>query len=116
MKYQTTKKQCQEKITGVCDGCGGKLEPMKTVDNSNNPTFWAGCRHCMKFCWGVDKNIWRIARTLTEEGTIKAYSHLDPSEYETKERREYYLDSQTAGAIEIVRNVLYQAKRNKFEF
>jgi len=43
MKYITTKEECQKSISGVCEGCGGELEPMETEDNAGNPTYWIGC-------------------------------------------------------------------------
>ena len=35
--YKITFGQCKKQIGKgiVCEGCGGKLEPIKTVDNSN---------------------------------------------------------------------------------
>jgi len=98
--YKTTFEQCKKRIgkDDVCEGCGGKLEPIKTVDNSGDPTFWVGCKHCMCFRGGIKKEYWEIARRLVKEDIILPYSHLHKSEYEdTPERLEYYLDSQTAG-------------------
>jgi len=31
-KHRITQEECPEKIKGVCEGCGGKLEPMETVN------------------------------------------------------------------------------------
>ena len=99
-KYKTTFKECLKRIEDgdVCEGCGGKLEPIKTVDNGGSPTFWVGCKHCMCFRGGVKKIYWEIARKLIKEDRIIPYSHMQKCEYEdTPERLEYYLDSQTAG-------------------
>ena len=97
-KYIITKKECQKQIKGVCEGCGVNLEPIETVNNSNEPTFWVGCKSCMCFRVGVDKKYFEIARKLVEKGDLLPYSHMSRCEYEDKpERLKYYLDSQTAG-------------------
>lgn len=70
-KYMTTKKQCQEwidKLNNVCDSCWRKIEPMETVDNSWNPTYWAWCMHWKKD-WGtftswVKKDIYELSVKL----------------------------------------------------
>jgi hypothetical protein len=97
--YQETKEQCQSKIgILVCEGCGGKLEPLETVNNANEPTFWAGCNHCSCFRSGVLEQYWKIARGLVESNEIIPYRHLSRNEYEgTPEKLDYWLDSQTAG-------------------
>ena len=97
--YQETKEQCQVKIgILVCEGCGGKLEPLETVNNAHEPTFWVGCNHCSCFRGGVLKQYWKIARELVESNEIIPYRHLSRNEYEdTPEKLDYWLDSQTAG-------------------
>ncbi len=109
-KYQTTKAQCLKMIknlNGVCSGCGGKITPVETVNNSGDPTFWGHCKKCSKLCWGVDKTTWRIARRMVEENGFVPYSHLKKDEWKkTKADREYWLNSQTAGAISVVAQVL----------
>ena len=71
MKYQTTKEECQNKINKdspiVCSLCGGKLEPIETVDNSRNPTFWRGCLECSRFNGGVSPSVYEIASKLVDE-------------------------------------------------
>lgn len=77
MKYQVTKKQCQDKIDeldNVCDRCGRKIVPLKTVDNGGSPTYWAGCMHgqTAKGAWGhftsgVKKDIYNLAVKLVLE-------------------------------------------------
>lgn len=103
-KYQQTKEQCQSKIGEfVCEGCGGILEPIETVDNSNNATYWVGCVHCSSFRGGVKKIYWDIARKLVESGELLLYSHLHKCDYEkSPEKLSYYLDSQTAGLSPII--------------
>jgi hypothetical protein len=98
MKYQVTKKECQKRIKGVCEGCGGKLEPIKTVDNSGQPTYWVGCNHCSCFRGGVDRKYWEIARKLIEQNEMIPYSHMSKHDYsDSKENLEYWFDSQCAG-------------------
>ena len=113
MKYETTKEECQKQIgDNVCPFCGGELKPMETVDNSDNPTYWAMCKHCDRFYQGMSKAIWKIARKLTEEGWIKAYPHLDKTDYnDSPEKKEYYLNQQTSGATRIVQAVLSEYEK-----
>ena len=114
---RTTKAQCLKQIkeiNGVCSGCGGKITPIETVDNAGNPTFWGHCRKCSKFCWGIDKTTWKIARRMVEEFRLVPYSHLQEGEYQkTKLDRDYWLNSQTAGAISIVAEILLINKEIK---
>ena len=99
MRYQTTKDQCQASIGDVvCQGCGGKLEPIETVDNSGQPTYWVGCKHCSSFRSGVQEKYFKIARKLVEDGILEPYTHMRRCDYESNpEKLEYWLDSQTAG-------------------
>ena len=56
MKYRVSKKQCQNQIDtrwNVCDYCWRKIKPLKTVDNSWNPTYWEWCTHGNKDWWWV---------------------------------------------------------------
>jgi hypothetical protein len=106
MKFVTTREECAASIRGVCEGCGGKLEPIETVDNSNNPTFWVGCLKCSCFRGGIDPELYAIARELVEKRHFRPYSHMRESEYEgTEELRDYYLSCQTAGLAGPVRFV-----------
>ncbi len=77
MKYQITKIQCKKQIPkgNICDGCGGYLEPIETIDNSWNPTYWAGCRKCHVFTTGATKKIFKIARKLVKKGRLEPYTH-----------------------------------------
>jgi len=95
MKFITSKKDCLKSITGVCEGCGGKLEPIKTVDNADRPTYWVCCKHCSCFRSGVDKKYWKIARQLVESGELIPYRSMHRSEYDSYP--DYWLDTQTAG-------------------
>lgn len=104
-KYQVTKEECEAKIKGVCEGCGGKLEPIETENNSGEPTYWVGCSHCSCFRGGVDRRYWEIARSLIEKGEMIPYSHMNKNEYEdTPDRLEYWFDSQCAG---LTRDITY---------
>lgn len=77
MKYQTNRKECQsniDKFGNVCDRCGRKLKPFKTVDNAGNPSYWAGCMHGTKgedswghFTRGVPKDTYKLAVKLVLE-------------------------------------------------
>ena len=92
--YQITKEQCEKMIRGVCSSCGGKLEPIETVDNSNQPTYWAGCNSCNKFCWGVDEQIYKIAHTLVHEHAERVYHEPEPAK---PDERDYWFKSQVSG-------------------
>ena len=116
-KYKITFEQCLKQIGkgDVCEGCGGKLEPIKTVDNSDWPTFWVGCKHCMCFRGGIKKEYWEIARRLIKEDMLIPYSHMHKSKYEdTPERLAYYLDSQTAGLSWNI-GYIHRLLKEKFE-
>lgn len=106
-KYQTTKEECQAKIgILVCEGCGGKLEPLETVNNSHEPTFWVGCNHCSKFCGGVERQYFEVARELIKDGDMIPYSHLRKDEYDdTPEKLEFWFDSQTAGLSHKIKQI-----------
>ena len=114
MKYQITQEQCQKNISGVCGGCGGKLEPIETVDNSGNPTYWIGCNHCSCFRSGVEKEYFEIARELIEHNEMVPYSHMQRSDYENDpDRLLYWLDSQTAGLSHSIKRI-HQMLKEKF--
>lgn len=77
MKFIVTKKQCKEnieKLGNVCDRCGRNLQPLRTVDNSGNPTYWIGCMHGQKekgawghFTNGASKSTYNLAVKLVLE-------------------------------------------------
>jgi len=104
--YQITEEHCRNMIKGVCEGCGGKLEPIETVDNAGQPTFWVGCKKCMCFRSGVERKYWEIARLLIDEGELIPYSHMRRMEYENSpERLDYWLSSQTAGLSHKIQHI-----------
>lgn len=76
MRYVITRKQCKSEIDknqNVCERCGRKLVPIKTVDNVGSPTYWSGCRHGNKyghFTFGVSKETYDLAVKLVLEDSI----------------------------------------------
>ena len=69
-EYVVTKEECQssiDKYNYVCERCGQKLVPIKTVDNSGNPTYWSGCMHGTEvgnFTQGVPRDVYKLAYKL----------------------------------------------------
>jgi hypothetical protein len=105
-KYVISKKQCEDNIKGVCEGCGGKLSAIKTVDNSGNPTYWQGCKRCMCFRGGIELKYFKVARILVEEGECLPYSSMRKIDYQdTPERIQYYFDTQTAGLSYTIKRI-----------
>lgn len=109
-KYEVTKKQCAKMIKGVCPYCGGKREPIETVDNSRNPTFWAGCNHCNLFCGGVSVFVYEIAKKLVTERNYKPYSHAINEMGDNEKTRKHNENTQISGACDFVYDVLQIAK------
>jgi hypothetical protein len=107
-QYKITIEQCQSMINGVCDGCGGVLVPVETVDNANNPTYWAACGACSKYHWGTPVVVFQVAKRMFENG-FRAYSTLHDPKYKpsaTDFEKEYYKSSQISGTCAVVRDVL----------
>ena len=114
IKYQVTKKQCRSWIKGVCEGCGGKLEPIETVNNSGEPTYWIGCNHCSCFRVGIEREYFEIARQLVEQKEMLPYSSMSFKEYnDTPERRNYWLDTQTSNLSHNIKKI-HQMIKEKF--
>lgn len=114
--YQTTKEQCQSQIDGqmpiVCSCCGGKLEPIETVDNLDNPTFWRGCFGCSKFDSGTKPEIYKIAVAMVDERHFRAYSFDDrPDEKEDEIMFDYWRKSQIGGTVRVVEDILRLQKQ-----
>jgi len=106
MEYVTTKEDCEKNIKGVCEGCGGALSAIETVDNSGRPTFWQGCEACSCFRSGIERKYFDIARKLVEGRELVPYSHMCRVEYEnTPERLSYYFDCQTAGLSRTIKRI-----------
>ncbi len=106
MEYKITKQQCQDNIKGVCSHCGGKLEPLETVDNAGDPTFWAGCPGCLCFDNGVKPEIYAVAKVLVEEKWYRPYSHIDHDLKDSDDVKRHKLNSQISGACGLVVDVL----------
>lgn len=100
--YQTTYEQCRKTISGVCSCCGGELKPLETVDNSGNPTWWAGCEPCSRFDAGVSPEIYAIAKYLVDETGYVSYSHMRSPKPDNAEYAKYYRASQICGAASLV--------------
>ena len=96
-KYVQTREQCLDYIKTrnvVCSGCGGKLEPIETVTNGGDPTYWVGCLSCCRFDYGVAHDIYNTAKNLVVEESFKVYDFDDP------------IESHIRGACELVLKVL----------
>jgi len=110
-KYATTKEQCQNSINtrngNLCTQCGSVLEPIETVDNSNNPTFWAGCMKCSKIDAGTTKEVFEISKWLVEERNYVAYSFMHR---EKQENIDYWRKCQIGGTASFVRDILNKQK------
>jgi len=110
MKYSITKKKCQENINKsgvvVCPGCGGKIVPIETVDNSHNPTFWRGCKKCMMFENGVRPEAFEIATKMVKDNYFRVYHDKEPDKANIDEY-DYWLNCQMRGTGRIVNQVLH---------
>ena len=104
-KYRITKRQCAESIRGVCSRCGGELEPIETVDNGGNPTYWSGCVSCSCFDSGVSRLVYTIARAMVDDGYCPhSCDHVGPRD--SPEMALYKKRQQIGGACVTVRDVL----------
>jgi hypothetical protein len=108
--YKITEKQCADNISGVCSQCGGTLEPLETVDNSGNPTFWSGCKKCCRFYNGVDPRVYEISKIMVDEYYFRPYSHIDYNNSDSDEIKESRRERQICGACNIVNQVIYLDK------
>lgn len=120
--YKTTKEACQATIDknikewdAVCSQCGDRLTPIETVDNSDKPTFWAGCMLCQRFDWGVPKYAQKIAADLVLNHHYIHYSHMGASYGKTADDLKYWQDSQIGGASGLVTQIidLYKKEINE---
>lgn len=113
MGYKITKKQCQDSMPKnfVCSNCGGSLEPLDTVDNAGDPTFWSGCGKCCKFDYGVPIDLYKIAKELVENHDYRHYHHIEIKEKDNEETRKYKTECQISGACYLVRDVLNIQKK-----
>lgn len=113
MEYKITEKQCLDSIKPgfICSRCGGSLSALETVDNANDPTFWAGCISCSAFDNGVSKETYQIAKEMVENHNYRHYSHIYDNECDTQAVRKHNKQSQICGACGIVITVLGIQKR-----
>ena len=111
--YKITQEQCALNIRGVCSRCGGNLEPLETVDNSGDPTFWAGCNDCCLFDNGVSREIYTIAQRLVVEHDYRRYSFYENEPGNSAEMKLYKQGQQISGACDIVKKVLHLAEEEK---
>jgi len=108
MDYKTDKETCAKSIKGVCSHCGEMVVPLETVDNSGDPTFWAGCKRCNRFEHiGTDPKVYKIAEKLVDERGFRFYGHISDKDTDTKQTKENNRMSQISGACGIVRDVLF---------
>ena len=109
--YQITKEQCQANIDKrmpiVCTCCGGKIEPIATVDNSGNPTYWQGCEECAIFNGGTSPKIYATAVKMVDERHFVAYSFDSmPDKSKDPSGFDYWRKSQIRGAVSVITDIL----------
>jgi hypothetical protein len=108
--YKITKENCQNQIDNngnVCCGCGGKLKPIETVDNSGAPTYWAGCLYCSVFDNGCKEKVFKIAEKMVQERNYRPYRHDQMPDHEKDSGKyKYWLQSQIRGTVGIVIDIL----------
>jgi len=104
--YITTKDQCAKQISGVCSGCGGQIEPIETIDNGHNPTYWPGCKTCMCFDYGVSEKIYKAARKLVEERHMNPYNiHIESTDND--ETKAYKKSRMIRSVSSVIKEVLW---------
>lgn len=114
-EYKTDRETCQSMIDlngNVCDGCGGIIEPLETVDNAGDPTFWSGCNHCNVFTSGVKQEVYLTAKDMVLEQGYISYRHMDRiTDKSSLEYIEYFNESQIRGTCSLIRQVLHTYKK-----
>jgi len=104
-KYKTSKEVCAKHCEGlICPGCGKPIEPIETVDNAGDPTFWSGCMSCSRFDSGVSPEIHQMAKIMVDKYHFHRWGHDDPPRDDAE--KEYQRTRQIEGAAGIVRQVL----------
>ena len=114
MEYKITKEHCAKKISGVCSQCGGKVEPLETVDNAGDPTYWNGCNKCQKFDNGVEPELYEIARRMVTERNFRYNNYIIDKENDSVEKKQYNLECQISSACGVVRDVLFYYKSPEY--
>lgn len=113
-EFKISKEQCQKMIGElVCNGCGGKLEPLETVDNCNDPTFWSWCLKCQKFTWGTKLEVFKIAEQLVLKHHHIEYSHMGSNHGLEGDKLDYWNSSQISGTSGLVSRILNIQKELK---
>lgn len=110
-KYRITKEQCQSNIDKrmpvVCTHCGGKTEPIETVDNSGNPTYWQGCNDCEIFTSGTSPKIYETAVKMVDERRFRVYGFKQmPDKEKEPSSFDYWRKSQIGGTVDVVTDIL----------
>ncbi len=117
IEYKTTEKHCQKEIDkwqNVCSRCGGKLIPIQTVDNGNNPTYWSGCDSCQIFDNGTKEGTYRIAVKMVDERNFRAYNFEQmPDKVKHPDEFHYWRKSQISGTVWVVSDILRIEKENE---
>ena len=111
MEYIETKEQYQSLINGVCPGCGGEITSIKTIDNADNPAFCRVCKKCDRFTWGIEEIYFKIARKCVKEKKLIPYSSIKIDDV----NEEYYLQTQTCKASDIVKYIISIYKEKKWK-
>ena len=106
MEYKITKEECASRINGVCSMCGGQIEPLETVDNSNDTTFWSGCKKCSRLDNGVSEQTYLIAKELVEKNGYRHFSHIQDEPNDSEASLEYNKKAQISGACGLVMDVI----------
>lgn len=107
-KYIITKKECAKFCVGkVCPGCGKPIEPLETVDNAYNPTYWSGCSRCGRFTCGTTPLLFKTAKIMSE----MKHHHFDVDI--PKKERKYLLSNQLFDLSSIINDVLSAYERAK---
>lgn len=115
-KYEISKEYCSNMIgSAVCPSCGESVKPMETVNNSGNPTFWAGCEPCGQFSNGVPRRVYNIAKELVEDCGYIQYSFLREEPGDDQSTKEYKNREQVRGACGVVADVLSLALEETHE-
>ena len=115
-KYQVTRKECQERIDRrgdvVCPRCGRKIVPMKTADNSGQPTYWAGCWHGQigedrwgHFSHGVPRGVYEMAVKMVINGDYGRTTMQEHTGDLTDDFMEYWFEKQVVRAVDKVQAV-----------
>jgi len=90
-----------ERMPIVCTKCGGRITPIKTVDNSGVPTHWAGCKRCMVFNHGTSPKIFEIARKIVDNVGLWLVDEMRPHK-EDELKYAYWHGLQVNRAVEVV--------------